>query len=62
MTIETPCTRICRLDESGSLCVGCGRTGAEIAGWSGYSPSLRRAIMDTLPERLAARAPSRRAG
>lgn len=60
MTTETPCTRICRLDEAGTFCVGCGRTGTEIAGWGSYSASRRREIMDALPARLAA-APRKRA-
>jgi predicted Fe-S protein YdhL (DUF1289 family) len=37
------------------MCVGCGRTLAEIGNWSRYSEDERRAIMDSLPARLAAR-------
>lgn len=62
MTIETPCTRICRLDETGALCLGCGRTGAEIAGWGTYPPDLRRSIMAALPQRLARHGLASRAG
>jgi predicted Fe-S protein YdhL (DUF1289 family) len=52
--IETPCVKICTLDAAQGLCLGCGRTVAEIAGWAAMSPAERRRIMDTLPERLTA--------
>lgn len=51
--METPCIHICRLDETGSLCIGCGRTLDEIGGWAGYSDEKRRDIMRLLPQRLA---------
>ena len=38
-------------DETG-LCVGCGRTVAEIASWTSLSVEQRRAIMAALPTRL----------
>lgn len=48
--VESPCVDICRLDQSG-MCVGCFRTGEEIAGWLGYSPEKRHEIMARLPKR-----------
>jgi predicted Fe-S protein YdhL (DUF1289 family) len=48
----SPCLNICEIDPSGELCVGCGRTLDEIAGWQGASEAKRRAIVDELPERL----------
>jgi predicted Fe-S protein YdhL (DUF1289 family) len=51
--IETPCLRICVVDGMTSRCIGCGRTLAEIAQWSKFTPAQRRAIMDDLPARLA---------
>lgn len=39
----SPCIKVCRLDTSGR-CYGCGRTTAEIAGWSMMSPDERRAV------------------
>ncbi|HEX2448960.1 MAG TPA: DUF1289 domain-containing protein [Methyloceanibacter sp.] len=31
--METPCVNVCLLDDETGLCVGCGRTIQEIAGW-----------------------------
>jgi len=50
----SPCVRLCTLDPQRNICVGCGRTLAEIGGWMRYSDEERRAIMALLPERLAA--------
>ncbi|WP_315759911.1 DUF1289 domain-containing protein [Sphingomonas sp. Y38-1Y] len=49
--IETPCILVCMLDVQSGLCLGCYRTGEEIAGWTGYSPERRSAIMAALPVR-----------
>jgi predicted Fe-S protein YdhL (DUF1289 family) len=54
MSLETPCTSVCQIDPRSHLCFGCGRTIAEIAGWSGLTGAERRAIMAQLPERMAA--------
>jgi len=45
---------ICLLDDRSGFCIGCGRSGDEIAGWVDMSPAERRAVMATLPERLQA--------
>ncbi len=51
--ILTPCTGVCTLDEDG-LCLGCHRTGAEIARWPQMSNAERLRLMDTvLPLRQA---------
>ena len=50
--LETPCVNVCMLDDASGLCVGCGRSGAEIAGWVDMSPAERRAIMAARPERM----------
>jgi uncharacterized protein len=52
--IESPCNKICVVDPATGLCVGCGRTLAEIGGWIGFTPEERRRIMAELPARLAA--------
>jgi len=53
--MTSPCVRLCTLDPDDNVCVGCGRTLAEIGQWMRYSEAERRAIMDALPGRLAAR-------
>jgi predicted Fe-S protein YdhL (DUF1289 family) len=50
--IESPCVNVCTVDQMSMLCVGCGRTLAEIAAWSRCSPEERRRIMAVLPQRL----------
>jgi predicted Fe-S protein YdhL (DUF1289 family) len=50
--LETPCVNVCLLDDETGLCVGCGRTIQEIAGWAALSDAERRAIMATLPARM----------
>ena len=52
-SLETPCVNICLLDSETGLCIGCGRTLAEIAGWAGMSDAERRAVMAALPKRMA---------
>ncbi len=51
--IETPCNKVCAVDPVFALCVGCGRTTPEIAGWIGFTPEERRRIIADLPRRLA---------
>jgi predicted Fe-S protein YdhL (DUF1289 family) len=53
--IESPCNKICAIDPVSALCVGCGRTLAEIEGWIRFSAEERARIMAELPRRLAAR-------
>lgn len=49
--METPCISVCSLSPELGVCVGCGRTLAEIAGWASMSVAERRKIMDGLPDR-----------
>jgi predicted Fe-S protein YdhL (DUF1289 family) len=58
--IETPCNKVCAVDPISTLCVGCGRTVAEIAGWIGFTADERARIMAQLPQRLATRTGTRR--
>jgi predicted Fe-S protein YdhL (DUF1289 family) len=60
--IETPCIKVCTLDARAALCLGCGRTVDEIAGWGAMSPAGRSRIMGELAGRLAALQPARSAG
>jgi predicted Fe-S protein YdhL (DUF1289 family) len=52
--IESPCVNICALEPASDICLGCGRSLAEIARWSRYSDAERAEIMASLPARLAA--------
>lgn len=56
--ISTPCIKVCAVSGQTGLCIGCGRTLAEIAGWGGMDEQRRQAIMDELPARLASVAPA----
>ncbi|WP_230623347.1 MULTISPECIES: DUF1289 domain-containing protein [Chromobacterium] len=44
----SPCIGICRLDESGQVCVGCRRTLDEIAGWSSYGKEEKERVWQRL--------------
>jgi predicted Fe-S protein YdhL (DUF1289 family) len=52
--IPSPCIGICTMDEALGLCLGCGRTGDEIAEWSTADDIRRSAIWAVLPERIDA--------
>ena len=49
---ESPCTKICTLDAATGWCLGCGRTGREIAAWQGLTTQERIALKARLPQRL----------
>jgi uncharacterized protein len=51
--IASPCNKVCAVDPDSGLCVGCGRSLAEIASWIGLSEAERSRIMAELPQRLA---------
>ena len=56
---SSPCIRVCRLDEQDSVCLGCGRTLDEIAGWMAFNEGERRAVLARLrAERQLAATPS----
>jgi hypothetical protein len=59
--IESPCVKLCSLHPEARICVGCHRTGEEIAAWSRMSPAERRRVMAELPAR-GARLSRRRGG
>ena len=52
--VSTPCIKLCAVSGVSGLCIGCGRTLAEIAGWGGMDEAQRQAIMAELPARMAA--------
>ena len=56
MNDTSPCIKLCTLDPATGFCLGCGRTGSEIAGWIAMSREERIALKQALPQRLAAMA------
>ncbi|MBG0812192.1 DUF1289 domain-containing protein [Methylosinus sp. H3A] len=50
---ESPCVKICRIDQQTGFCIGCARTIAEIAGWGAASEGERKRILAALPARRA---------
>lgn len=48
----SPCTQVCSIEPQTGLCIGCGRTLAEIAGWGSMSDRERAEIRARLPERM----------
>lgn len=50
----SPCIGICRLHDDARVCIGCGRTGDEIAGWRRADDAERHAVVSSLPARLSA--------
>lgn len=58
--IASPCIKVCAIDAQAGLCVGCGRTLAEIAAWTSLGDARRAELMALLPGRLAAQAGARK--
>ncbi|HLW74476.1 MAG TPA: DUF1289 domain-containing protein [Gammaproteobacteria bacterium] len=54
-TTPSPCVRNCCLDEQ-EVCMGCGRTLAEIRDWGGADDAERRRILERAAERRRERA------
>ena len=49
--VESPCNKVCVIHPGARICVGCFRTGDEIASWARMSPDARRAVIAALPAR-----------
>ena len=52
--ITSPCIGLCRLDPESTLCLGCARSGTEIATWKDGPPANHARIWADLPRRRAA--------
>ena len=50
---NSPCVDICVIHRDAKICIGCYRTGGEIAGWAAMDRYAQTALMETLPERAA---------
>ncbi len=59
---DSPCVNICVLEPESGLCLGCLRSGAEIAAWPAMDARARRALLAALPGRRARLKPTRRGG
>jgi predicted Fe-S protein YdhL (DUF1289 family) len=49
--IQTPCVKVCFMDDESGLCLGCFRTLQEVAAWSRLGEAERAAVMADLPSR-----------
>lgn len=52
--IESPCTRVCRIDRQRGLCEGCLRSLDEIARWTRMADDERQRVMADLAARKSA--------
>jgi len=50
--IESPCRQICVVHPTRKLCLGCGRSLDEIAGWIDFDVAVRALIMAKLRARI----------
>ncbi len=51
--VQSPCNKICTLDAD-NVCVGCGRSRAEIGAWSQLSEAEKARVVKKAKERLSA--------
>jgi uncharacterized protein len=51
--VQSPCNKICTLNAEG-VCIGCGRSRAEIGAWSQSSDAEKAKVVKKARERLAA--------
>ena len=49
--VASPCTRVCRIDDTSGLCIGCLRTLDEIVRWGSMDEAGRRRVRAALPTR-----------
>jgi len=52
--MKSPCNDICTIDRPSGLCMGCGRSLAEIAEWGSASDHRQQEILSLLPQRMQA--------
>jgi uncharacterized protein len=46
----SPCVRLCRLDDAGGLCLGCGRRLDEIVRWASMDATEKAAVWRRLDD------------
>ncbi len=52
--VQSPCNSVCSMNDNSGLCMGCFRTGDEIAGWSSAGDDDKRGIWKLIEQRMAA--------
>ncbi|MEM6743230.1 MAG: DUF1289 domain-containing protein [Pseudomonadota bacterium] len=52
MTLASPCVGTCKLDDATGWCVGCARTGDEIAEWGGLAETALAVVREALPDQF----------
>ncbi len=50
--VQSPCISVCRISDNSGLCMGCFRTGDEIASWSSASDDGKRGIWKRIEQRM----------
>ncbi len=51
--VQSPCISVCCMSDNSGLCIGCFRTGDEIAGWSSAGDGDKRGIWKLIEQRMA---------
>ncbi|HAE94736.1 MULTISPECIES: DUF1289 domain-containing protein [Hyphomonas] len=51
--IKSPCIKVCAVDASTGLCLGCARTLKEIGGWVKMGEEGREQVLADLPARIS---------
>ena len=51
LEVASPCVDVCHMDSASGYCEGCLRSLDEIASWSKYTASEKRAVLALLPAR-----------
>lgn len=50
--VESPCVKLCVVDPTSRLCIGCKRSIDEISRWSGMGAADRAVVLAALPDRV----------
>ena len=51
--IESPCNKICVVEQASGLCRGCNRTLTEISYWARYTRAEKLAVLAAIAQRKA---------
>lgn len=45
MSVESPCTSVCKMDNNSKMCMGCWRTIDEIVAWRSDSDEMKKKVL-----------------